>query len=103
MDTVSRFITQKLKLKVNANKSAVAAMSCRKFLGFTISCGEKKTIRRIAPVSIQRFKDKIRILTAEYKGVSINQAIKDLSRYLRGWIGYYGLCQTPSVLEALEQ
>ncbi len=103
MESIDRFITQKLKLKINRSKSAVATMSCRSFLGFTISCGAKQPIRRIAPVSIQRFKDRVRKLTAEYKGVNINRAVEDLSQYLRGWINYYGLCQTPSVLRILEQ
>lgn len=103
MKGIEEFITLKLKLKINKAKSSVAVMSCRKFLGFTFSCGEKKSIRRIAPVSIQRFKERIRILTAEYKGVNINKAVEDLSNYLRGWVNYYGICETPTVLKTLEQ
>ena len=103
MGSISRFITKQLKLRINQGKSAVAVMSCRKFLGFTFSCGRTPPKRRISPASVKRFKDRVRIITAKYKGVSLNRVVSDLSIYLRGWKGYYGLCQTPSVLKTLEQ
>lgn len=103
MASISKFVTEKLKLRINQEKSAVAVMSCRKFLGFTFSCGQRFPKRRISPTSIKRFKDRVRAITAEYKGVSLNQVVKELSNYLRGWKSYYGFCETPTVLKALEQ
>ena len=102
MESLTRFITTKLKLKVNQQKSAVARPWARKFLGFSFtSAGIPK--RRIAPKAVDRFKERIRGLTSRTRGVSMERMAEDLSRYLRGWIGYFGKCETPSVLAGLEQ
>jgi RNA-directed DNA polymerase len=102
MTRITRFITTKLKLKVNEQKSAVARPWERKFLGFSFT-GSKEPRRRIAPKAILRFQERIRELTRRTRGVSIELMAKDLSRYLRGWVGYFGKCQTPSVLRDLDQ
>ena len=102
MGSITRFLTTELKLKVNQAKSAVAQPGARKFLGFSFTWGEEPR-RRIAPKAVLRFKARIRELTRRTRGVSIERMAKDLSQYLRGWIGYFGKCQTPSVLESLEQ
>src|SRR5262249_32962109 len=102
MESMTRFITAKLKLKVNQQKSAVARPWARKFLGFSFTnAGEPK--RRIAPKAVDRFKERVRELTKRNKGVSTERVAEHLARYLRGWIGYYGKCQTPSVLQGLEE
>jgi RNA-directed DNA polymerase len=102
MESITRFITAKLKLKVNSEKSAVAEPWVRKFLGFSFTrFGEPK--RRIAPKAILRFKGRIRELTKRTRGVSTEQMAEELARYLRGWLGYFGKCQTPSVLQRLEE
>jgi RNA-directed DNA polymerase len=102
MASITRFITTKLKLKVNEQKSAVARPWERKFLGFSFtSAGIPK--RRIAPKAVDRFKERIRELTSRTKGVNIEQMAEELTRYLRGWIGYFGKWETPSVPEGLEQ
>jgi RNA-directed DNA polymerase len=102
MESLTRFITAKLKLKVNQQKSAVARPWARKFLGFSFtSAGIPK--RRIAPKAVDRFKERVRELTSRTRGVSMERMAEDLSRYLRGWIGYFGKCETPSVLAGLEQ
>jgi RNA-directed DNA polymerase len=101
MASVTRFLTQKLKLKVNAKKSGVARPWKRKFLGFSVTAG-KAPKRRISPEAIQRFKRRVRTLTRRTRGVSIEQMVGELNRYLTGWLGYYGFCQTPSVLRNLE-
>jgi RNA-directed DNA polymerase len=102
MESITRFITTTLKLKVNELKSAVARPWERKFLGFSFtSAGIPK--RRIAPKAVDRFKERVRELTSRTRGVSIERMAEDLTRYLRGWIGYFGKCETPSVLEGLER
>ena len=100
MESVSDFLHRKLKLKVNASKSAVDRPSKRKFLGFSFTASAK---RRIAPKAIQRYKDRIRELTRRTRGVSIETMAEQLTVYLRGWKNYFGICDTPSVLEKLEQ
>jgi RNA-directed DNA polymerase len=102
MESITRFITTKLKLKVNQQKSAVARPWERKFLGFSFTANREPK-RRIAPKAVLRFKEKVRELTRRTRGVSTERMAEDLARYLRGWVGYFGRCQTPSVLEDLEK
>ena len=102
MESMTRFITTKLKLKVNELKSAVARPWERKFLGFSFTRAALPK-RRIAPKAVGRFKERVRELTSRRRGVSIERMAEELSRYLRGWIGYFGKCETPSVLEGLDQ
>ena len=102
MAGVTRFITEKLKLKVNEQKSAVAKPQRRKFLGFSFTSG-KELKRKIAPQAIDRFKDRIREITLGAKGRSREQVITQLARCVRGWRGYFGFCETPSVLQGLDR
>ncbi len=101
MKSITRFITTKLKLRVNEQKSAVARPWERKFLGFSFTSGEDPK-RRIAPKAILRFKERVRELTRRTRGVSIERMAAELAVYLRGWVGYFGKCQTSSVLHNLE-
>jgi len=101
MESVTSFITHRLKLKVNQAKSAVAQPRQRKFLGFSFT-GEREPRRRIAPKAIARFKERIRERTHRTRGISLRQMVKEITTYLRGWLGYFGDCQTPSVLQNLE-
>ena len=100
MASVSRFLTNKLRLKVNEAKSAVARPEERKFLGFSISNDGSE--RRIAPKAIDKFKERIRDMTRRTRGFSLQQLIKELKPYIVGWRGYFGFCQTPRVLTNLE-
>jgi len=101
MAGIERFLAKRLKLKVNKAKSAVAKPSVRKFLGFSFT-GGKEPRRRIAPQALARFKARVRGLTRRTCGRSLVQIAKELSRYLIGWRGYFGFCQTPSVLRTLD-
>src|SRR2546427_2828425 len=100
MESVTRFITQKLKLKVNEAKSAVARPQERKFLGFSFTAGPEVK-RVIAPKSLERFKQRIRDITRRAKGVSMETTMAELAPYMRGWRSYFGFCETPEVLVAL--
>src|SRR5215472_2887528 len=100
MKSITRFITQKLKLKVNETKSAVARPQERKFLGFSFTAGPK--IKRvIAPQALDRFKHRIREITRRAKSVSTKTTIEELTPYMRGWRNYFGFCETPPVLISL--
>jgi RNA-directed DNA polymerase len=94
MESITGFITSKLKLKVNREKSAVGRPWERKFLGFSFTAKEPLR-RRIAPKSMVRFKNRIREITRRTRGVNLQRMVDDLNVYLRGWNGYYGFCQTP--------
>ena len=102
MASITRFSTTKLKLKVNEQKSAVARPWERKLLGFSFTWNREPK-RRIAPKGVLRFKEKVRELTQRTRGVKVEKMAEELGRYLRGWIGYFGQCQTPSVLQSLEE
>jgi len=102
MESLKRFLTSKLKLKVNEQKSAVARPWERKFLGFSFTW-HREPRRRIAPKAVLRFKERVRELTCRTRGVSTEEMAKELTRYLRGWLGYFGRCDTPSVLGELER
>jgi RNA-directed DNA polymerase len=102
MASLTAFITTKLKLKVNQRKSAVARPWERKFLGFSFT-SNREPKRRIAPKAVLRFKERVRELTSRTRGVSIERMAEELAQYLKGWLGYFGKCQTPSVLQGLEE
>jgi RNA-directed DNA polymerase len=102
MRSVSEFITKRLKLKVNEQKSAVSKPSKRKFLGFSFTW-HREPKRRIAPKAITRFKQRVRELTRRTRGVRVETMVAQLSRYLTGWRGYFRFCQTPTVLRKLEE
>src|SRR5580658_7261369 len=102
MESITRFLTGKLKLKVNEQKSAVARPWERKFLGFSFTWNREPK-RRIAPKAVMRFKGKIREMTSRTRGVSIERMAEELAQYQKGWLGYFGKCETPSVLAGLEQ
>ena len=102
MASITAFITSKLKLKVNQQKSAVARPWARKFLGFSFTSGAAPK-RRIAPQALARYKKRVRELTRRTRGISIEEMAAELGSYLRGWHGYFGACQTPSVLKELDQ
>jgi RNA-directed DNA polymerase len=101
MTGIERFLAKRLRLKVNKAKSAVAKPSVRKFLGFSFTGGSEPR-RRIAPQALARCKAKVRELTRRTCGRSLAQIAKELSAYLIGWRGYFGFCQTPSVLRRLD-
>lgn len=101
MASISQFISRKLKLRVNQEKSAIGRPSERKFLGFTFTADDEPK-RKIAPQAIKRFKDKVREITRRSRGISVQRMAEELSEYLRGWINYFGFCQTPIVLRDLD-
>ncbi len=102
MASITHFITTTLKLKVNSTKSAVGPPAERTFLGFSFTRPPAPR-RRLAPSTVTRCKAKVRGLTRRTRGVSLETRVQQLGIYLRGWHGYYGFCQTPSVLTHLDE
>jgi RNA-directed DNA polymerase len=91
--SITQFITTKLKLKVNEEKSAVDRPEHRKFLGYTIA-GRAKASLKPAGQSIERLKDKVRIICQRGRGRNIRKVIAGLTRTLRGWVNYFKLSKT---------
>lgn len=106
MKSVSDFIEGKLKLKVNKDKSKVDKVDKRKFLGFRLLSKVVQSVKEIkivlSPESLVRIKDRVRELTSKCRGISTSEMLKQLSRYLNGWIGYYGRIETGNVLKDLD-
>jgi len=101
MASISTFITRRLKLKVNAEKTVGRPWE-RKFLGFRISA-DSPPLREIAPKAVTRFKHQVRQITRRARGVSIDRVVQDLRPYLRGWTEYFGWCETPWKLSDLDK
>lgn len=101
MRTVTSFIENKLKLKVNRDKSTVDRPWRRKFLGFSFTFNLEPKIR-IAKESVKRMKAKIREITSRKKPYPMEYRIKKLNQYLIGWCGYFALADTPSVFTNLD-
>ena len=102
MESITKFLAKRLRLKVNREKSAVGKPARRRFLGFSFTAGANPKIR-IAPASMERAKSKIRELTKPTKGRSLKQIIEELASYLVGWRAYFGYCETPSVFVGLDR
>ncbi|HOX07048.1 MAG TPA: group II intron reverse transcriptase/maturase [Planctomycetota bacterium] len=101
MESITRFLDSRLRLRVNQEKSAVARPWDRKFLGFSFYLHSEPK-RRIAPQALGRFKERVRELTRRTRGDGLAQVVEELSSYLLGWRGYFGFCQTPRVLYNLD-
>lgn len=102
MESLRRYITSRLRLRINEAKSAVAHPWERKFLGFSFT-SRTEPKRRIAPEAVVRFKKRVRELTRPTRGWSIAQTVRELNTYLNGWIGYFGFAQTASVMATLNR
>jgi group II intron reverse transcriptase/maturase len=102
MESVRRFVEGRLRLKVNQAKSSVDRPWRLKFLGLTFTWETKPRIR-IAPKALKRFKERIRVLTSRSKGISMEQRLGRLNTYLRGWMGYFQLADTQSVIQELDE
>ena len=101
MASVTHFVESKLKLKVNRDKSAVDRPWKRKFLGFSFLSNRQASIR-LAPKTLERFKDKVRELTSRTKPIPIQERIERLNRYLIGWIGYFNIASAKGHCESLD-
>ncbi len=101
MRAMTAFLERRLKLQVNADKSAVARPWARKFLGYSLTWHKQPKLR-IAPQSRQRFMDKIRKLMRVCRGKSLQQTIEALNPVLRGWVQYFRLVEVKTILEQLD-
>ena len=102
MNSISSFICNRLKLRVNQSKSAVDLPANRQFLGFTFTAGKASNRRKISNKSLNRFKSKIRHITRRNRGQSLEVVVINLNKYLNGWRSYFGICETHSVLRDLD-
>jgi group II intron reverse transcriptase/maturase len=102
MESVRKFLEEKLKLKVNQKKSKVEKAYRVKFLGFSFYKRKGEVQVRVAERSLERFREKLRKLTKRTRSGKIEDIIQEINAYIVGWIGYYRLAKTPSVYEGLD-
>jgi RNA-directed DNA polymerase len=99
--SVTRFLARRLKLAVNAAKSAVDRPWRRTFLGFTCTA-HRPNRRRVSEKALQACKQEVRRLTSRTRGVSLARVVGDLRQYLSGWYAYFGFAEAPSSFKELD-
>jgi RNA-directed DNA polymerase len=100
IESISNFIRNKLKLKINKEKSKVCYSNQTKFLGYTI---QRDGMLSIAETSLTRFKDKIRKVTKRNRGKSFEQIISELNSIIRGWLQYFKQAKCQRQLHNLDK
>jgi len=101
MASLSRFLAVKLKLQVNAAKSAVDRPWRRKFLGYSLTWHKRPRLK-VAPASLSRFKEKVRERLRGGRGRNLRRQVEELSPLLRGWVSYFRLAEVKGTFEALD-
>jgi RNA-directed DNA polymerase len=101
METIEGFLWKRLKLKVNRQKSAVARPQERQFLGFSFTSNRWLKIK-LADKTLKKVKHRVKKITRRSKGVSLSQVVKELNTFLRGWLGYFQLIETPTTIRDID-
>lgn len=99
LQSLERFLTTRLRLKLNKQKSGCEQVDKRKFLGYRL---ETDGQLKIALVGLERMKKRIRTITKRNRGCSMKRIIQELNEYLRGWLNYYKLAEGRSVMRDLD-
>lgn len=102
MASLERFLTTKLRLKVNRDKSAVDRPWKRRFLGYTVTANRKPKLK-VAPDAVKRIKTKLRLRFRAGRGRSLIRTARDLQPVVRGWTAYYRLCDVKGTFEQLDE
>ncbi len=102
MDSISRFLEKRLRLKVHREKSAVDRPWKRDFLGYTMTWHRQPKLK-VSPDSVKRIMGKIRELMWKARGCSLTKVIGELVPLLRGWINYFRLSSVKIAFEELDE
>lgn len=102
MKRVRRFLEQKLSLKVNEEKSAVDRPWRREFLGFSFYKRKGEVRIRVSRQALDRCRGKLRRLTKRTRSGKLGEVIDEVNEYSIGWVGYFQLADTPSVMKELD-
>ncbi len=100
---VRRFLEQKLKLKVNEQKSKVDRPAKRKILGFRLFRWKDQIRIGVAPKSMARCRERLRELTRRTRPGRLADIVEEVNRQVRGWVGYYRLADTPTPFKELDE
>ena len=102
MNSLRRFLEEKLSLKVNERKSTVDRPWKRKLLGFSFYWRKGEVHIRVARQALDRFQDRLRRLTKRTRSGTLGEIVQSINEYTMGWIGYFQLADTPSVFAELD-
>jgi RNA-directed DNA polymerase len=103
MASITQYVEQRLKLKVNRQKSVVDLAKKRFLLGFGFFGRDGEIKVRVSPKALKRAKDRLRELTSRKWSVSMERRIEEINRFTVGWTAYFALAETPSPFERLDQ
>ncbi len=103
LESVKQYLEKKLKLKVNPKKSKVERANRAQFLGFSFFKRKGEVFIRLAKRTKERFMEKIRVLTRRTRSGKLEDILREINRYLKGWIAYFRLAATPSIYEELDE
>jgi len=102
LDSLEQYLTKRLRLKINREKSEVARPWNRKFLGYTFTTHRQPKLR-VAPQSVKRLKDKLRTMFRSGRGRKLSRVCGEIGCVLRGWVAYYRLADVKVAFENLDQ
>lgn len=103
LDGVIAFVEQRLKLRVNRDKSGVARATVRGLLGFGFFARDGSVRVRLDPKAKRRLKARLRQLTDRHRSIAMATRLALLNRFIAGWAGYFALAETPSVFAELDE
>ena len=101
MASITRFLTERLRLRVNADKSAVDRPWARTFLGYTMTAHKQPRLR-VAVKSVKRLRSKLRMTLRQGRGRTLASTVETLTPILRGWLQYFRLAQVKGVFEEVD-
>jgi len=101
LNSLEKYVTGKLRLKINRSKSAVDRPWNRKFLGYTVTFHKPPRLK-VASVSVARLKGKLKDAFRQGKGRNLKKFITELQPVLRGWINYFRLSEVKGIFEELD-
>jgi len=102
MASITRFLEERLKLRVNESKSAVDRPWKRKFLGYTMTWNKRPKLK-VAASSVKRLKDALCEQFRKGRGRKLQDVITTLTPKLRGWVNYFKLAEVKNVFELLDE
>ncbi|MCW2131526.1 group II intron reverse transcriptase/maturase [Arthrobacter sp. VKM Ac-2550] len=103
LDQCTKVLEQDLLLKVNREKSKISPAKAATLLGYAFFFTAKGVKLRVAPKALKRAKMRIKQLTSRKWSISMGERITLLNRYIRGWMGYFRLADTPRKFADLDE
>ncbi len=103
MESITRFLEQELRLKVNQEKSAVDRPWKLKFLGFSFYPKKGRVGIRVHPASLKKFKEKLKEVTGRSNAMSMGQRADKLRQCIVGWVNYFGMADMKAIAQTLDE